>query len=97
MPIYEYQCGSCDKMFEKIQKVSEPHMADCPECGAEVQKKVSLSSFALKGTGWYATDYKKAGKTDKAGSIEASSSKSSETPKSTEAQKAPSVPSSTSS
>ncbi len=61
MPIYEYQCNRCHKIHEVMQKISEAPMTLCPEdgCGGEVSKKMSQTSFALKGTGWYATDYKK--------------------------------------
>src|SRR4030095_7097086 len=57
MPIYEYTCLKCDKDFEQIQKFSDPPVKKCPSCGGKVEKKVSLSSFQLKGSGWYATDY----------------------------------------
>jgi len=57
VPIYEYRCPACGAEFDRIQKVSDPNPA-CEACGApEVTRKVSLSSFQLKGTGWYATDY----------------------------------------
>jgi putative FmdB family regulatory protein len=57
MPIYEYVCRKCSHEFELIQKFSDPPAKHCPSCGGKVEKKVSLSSFQLKGTGWYATDY----------------------------------------
>lgn len=58
MPIYEYRCASCGRDFDRMQKVSDPSPA-CPACGAaDVSRKVSLSSFSLKGSGWYSTDYK---------------------------------------
>jgi putative FmdB family regulatory protein len=59
MPIYEYRCESCGKELEKIQKFSDQPLNDCPECGKPSLKKlVSASSFRLKGTGWYETDFK---------------------------------------
>ncbi len=58
MPIYEYQCQSCGAHVEKMQRISEPALTVCPECGGALQKLVSLSSFHLKGNGWYVTDYK---------------------------------------
>jgi putative FmdB family regulatory protein len=67
MPIYEYQCKSCKKVTEKMQKFSDAPLTNCPECKGELEKLLSLTSFSLKGTGWYATDYKKssAPKTEK--------------------------------
>ena len=59
MPIYEYQCASCHKVHEVLQKFSDAPLAACPECDSPVEKLMSMSSFALKGTGWYTTDYKK--------------------------------------
>ena len=59
MPIYEYRCESCSRELEKIQKFSDQPLKDCPECGKPSLKKlVSASSFRLKGTGWYETDFK---------------------------------------
>jgi len=65
MPIYEYVCKKCGNEFEQMQKVSEPPTKKCPSCGGAVEKKLSLSSFQLKGTGWYATDYAKKDKEKK--------------------------------
>ena len=58
MPIYEYRCGGCDHEFEEMQRITaEPH-ATCPSCGSEeCRRLMSVSSFVLKGSGWYATDY----------------------------------------
>lgn len=56
MPIYEYQCPSCDHHFETIHKVSGP-APPCPECGGGVEKKISLAAFHLKGGGWYSDAY----------------------------------------
>jgi len=62
MPIYEYRCSRCEHEFEVWQKMSDPPVKVCPKCHAhKVEKLVSLSSFQLKGSGWYATDYGKAG------------------------------------
>lgn len=57
MPIYEYQCKKCGKQFEAFQGITEPDLKICKFCKGKVQKMMSLSSFSLKGTGWYATDY----------------------------------------
>lgn len=59
MPIYEYQCGACGHAFDALQKISDEPLTDCPECNkAALQKQVSATSFQLKGTGWYATDFR---------------------------------------
>ena len=58
MPIYEYRCKKCGKQFEAFQGITEPDLKTCKFCRGKVQKMMSLSSFSLKGTGWYATDYK---------------------------------------
>jgi len=59
MPIYEYTCEDCGSHIEKIQKFSDPLLTVCPKCGGSLQKDMSLSSFHLKGSGWYVTDYAK--------------------------------------
>ena len=59
MPLYEYRCGECNKVFEVIQKFSDEPLKSCEACGALVEKLMSRTSFQLKGSGWYATDYKK--------------------------------------
>jgi len=57
MPIYEYACTKCKKEHEIIQKFSDDPITTCPDCGGEMKKLISNTSFVLKGTGWYATDY----------------------------------------
>ncbi|GMT43513.1 MAG: FmdB family transcriptional regulator [bacterium] len=57
MPIYKYGCESCGYKFEELQKVNDEPLEKCPECGRQVRRMVTHSSFILKGTGWYATDY----------------------------------------
>jgi putative FmdB family regulatory protein len=57
MPIYEYECSDCGKQFEVFQKFSEEPLSRCHDCGGHVHKLISRTSFILKGTGWYATDY----------------------------------------
>lgn len=77
MPIYEYRCQACGHQFEKIQKLSDRPLRQCPECKGHVEKIVSLSSFALKGGGWYAQGYSngKSGKTtESSGSKDSGSS-----------------------
>ena len=62
MPIYEYRCAACGFQNEYLQKVSEPLLTVCPECGKETFKKLlTAAGFQLKGSGWYATDFKGAG------------------------------------
>lgn len=59
MPIYEYRCASCGFQSEYLQKVSDPPRSVCPECGqATFNKLVTAAGFQLKGSGWYATDFK---------------------------------------
>ncbi len=59
MPIYEYRCAACEHRDEHLQKVSDAPLAKCPACGkAKYQKQISAAGFQLKGTGWYATDFK---------------------------------------
>ena len=63
MPIYEYRCGSCGHELEKLQRMSDPELTDCPDCGeAALSRLVSAAGFRLKGSGWYETDFKKDGK-----------------------------------
>lgn len=56
MPIYEYQCSKCG-VFEITQRITEDPLKKCPTCRRQVQKLISNTSFQLKGTGWYITDY----------------------------------------
>ncbi|MDR2187528.1 MAG: zinc ribbon domain-containing protein [Azonexus sp.] len=59
MPIYEYRCDACGFQKEHLQKVSDPLLAVCPACGqASYHKLLSAAGFQLKGSGWYATDFK---------------------------------------
>ncbi|WP_376692623.1 FmdB family zinc ribbon protein [Wenzhouxiangella sp. EGI_FJ10409] len=68
MPIYEYRCQSCGHELEKLQKIADPPLVDCPECGAPaLTKLISAAGFRLKGSGWYETDFKKDNKRNLAG------------------------------
>jgi|SRR5689334_15848425 len=59
MPIYEYRCEACGHEDEHLQKVSEAPLTVCPACGKpSYRKQLSAAGFQLKGTGWYATDFK---------------------------------------
>ncbi len=63
MPIYEYRCSICSHELEALQKFSDPLLTACPSCGTDtLVKKVSAAGFQLKGSGWYATDFKGNGK-----------------------------------
>ena len=57
MPIYEYQCESCSRRFEVMQRMTEPLLAICEQCGGHVRRLISQTSVVLKGSGWYVTDY----------------------------------------
>ena len=56
MPIYEYECKSCQTRFERMQRFSEPPVAECPECGGAVRKVLQPVGIVFKGSGWYKTD-----------------------------------------
>jgi len=63
MPIYEYRCSACGHELESLQKLRDAPLVTCPACGASaLVKKVSAAGFQLKGSGWYATDFRNAGK-----------------------------------
>jgi putative FmdB family regulatory protein len=80
MPIYDYQCQSCNHKAEVMRKVSAPSVETCPNCGAEAfSKQLSAPNFQLNGSGWYATDFKNNGSKPAA----ASSEKTAEAPAST--------------
>ena len=61
MPIYEYQCSTCGKKFERIQKFSDAPLEVHEECGGHVERLISAPAFHLKGSRWYVTDYAKGG------------------------------------
>jgi putative FmdB family regulatory protein len=63
MPIYEYRCAACGHQEDHLQKVSEAPLTKCPACGKKkYQKQLSAAGFQLKGSGWYATDFKSTAK-----------------------------------
>jgi len=69
MPIYEYQCEACSHKLEKLQKISDAPLVDCPKCDRPALKKlVSAVAFRLKGGGWYETDFKTGNKKNVTGS-----------------------------
>ena len=62
MPIYEYRCGKCGFQKEFLQRLNEAPLTKCPECGKRALKKmVTAAGFQLKGSGWYATDFRGSG------------------------------------
>jgi putative FmdB family regulatory protein len=67
MPLYEYECDRCGHRFEVIQKYSDPPIAVCPKCGGEVRKLFSSPAIQFKGSGFYITDYARAGKSESDG------------------------------
>ena len=75
MPIYEYRCSSCGHEQEVLQKLSDLPLTECPACGkSTLRKLVSAAGFHLKGSGWYATDFK-GGSKPKEGSQDKSETK----------------------
>jgi len=77
MPIYEYKCTECGHTLEKLQKMSDDPLLECPECSKPALKKmISAAGFRLKGGGWYETDFKDSGKKNVADSKKGSSKSS---------------------
>jgi len=65
MPIYEYECTKCGRVAEVWQKISDSDTTKCDHCKGRMRKLISQSSFHLKGSGWYVTDYKSKKESDK--------------------------------
>ena len=86
MPIYEYECTKYGKTTEAIQRFSDPPLSSCSHCSGELHKLISMSTFHLKGSGWYVTDYAGknqstgANKTTESTKTESSEKKSESTP-----------------
>ncbi len=57
MPVYEYQCAECGQIKEAFQKISDSPLTTCSSCNGNLKKLISQSTFHLKGSGWYVTDY----------------------------------------
>ena len=74
MPIYEYQCGRCG-VFEVSQRITDDPLSRCPTCKGKVKRLISNTSFQLKGSGWYLTDYARKGSGDDRKEKPASSAK----------------------
>ncbi len=83
MPIYEYLCQKCGQHLEVMQKMSDKPLSRCPKCRGKLEKMLSQTSFQLKGSGWYATDYanssSKRSKTESEGTEKSDKSKKKET------------------
>ncbi len=81
MPIYEYRCSSCGVQKDVMQKISDMPLTVCPACGKSTfSKQLSAAGFQLKGSGWYATDFKSSGSKPESKSESATSTVSSTTP-----------------
>ena len=76
MPLYEYRCSKCNHVFEVLQKFADEPVTVHEGCGGSVERLISAPAFHLKGTGWYATDYKKAPAAPVAGKADRGESKS---------------------
>lgn len=61
MPLYEYQCESCGRRTEILQRLDEPPATECPHCQGRLRKLLSAPAFQFKGSGWYLTDYARKG------------------------------------
>jgi len=86
MPIYEYRCQSCGKEFELFRSASGSGEPACKFCGGTTKKLISRSSFHLKGSGWYVTDYARKGTSQSEKSSESSSSSESKDKSSTKTE-----------
>jgi putative FmdB family regulatory protein len=72
MPIYAYRCTACGHAKDVLQKMSDPLLSVCPACGAATfEKQLTAAGFQLKGSGWYATDFKGGGAAPAAGAADA--------------------------
>jgi len=76
MPIYEYECSKCGHQTEIWQKITDPPITRCEMCKGKMRKLISQSSFHLKGTGWYVTDYASKGRKEKSAPAAKTESKS---------------------
>ena len=84
MPLYEYQCSKCGEKFEVLQKFSDAPLTVHEACGGPLEKLTSAPAFHLKGSGWYATDYKSGSSAPKKESESKPESKSTESKPATE-------------
>lgn len=64
MPTYEYRCSECGYQFEKFQRITAPHLTECPKCGEKLERLISNGAgLVFKGSGFYETDYKRSNNT----------------------------------
>jgi putative FmdB family regulatory protein len=94
MPIYEYQCQKCGT-FEATQRITEKPLGKCPTCKGKVKKLISNTSFQLKGTGWYITDYARKDTNKEAGKGENGAKSSADSKESKDTKSAPKAESKT--
>jgi putative FmdB family regulatory protein len=82
MPIYEYQCNQCGT-FEHSQRITDKPIKSCPKCGSAVRRVISRTSFVLKGSGWYVTDYGRNGSRqgDSSSTVDTKSTSAADLPK----------------
>ena len=95
MPIYEYRCEACGHQEEHLQKVSEKPITKCPACGKKAYKKqLTAAGFQLKGSGWYATDFKSTSKkpAEKKADLKSDSKTETKTESKTETKTEPKTP-----
>ena len=90
MPIYEYDCVKCGT-FEVTQRITEKALSKCPTCKGRVKKLISNTSFQLKGTGWYITDYARKGQNGEAKSQESGKSSDGKSETKTDSKKSDSA------
>lgn len=64
MPLYEYRCETCGELVEILQRTGDPPPSECARCGGSMRKLLSAPALQFKGSGWYVTDYARAGKKD---------------------------------
>jgi putative FmdB family regulatory protein len=94
MPIYAYRCESCGFGKDVLQKMSDPQLTQCPECGKDTfRKQVTAAGFQLKGSGWYVTDFR-GGNSGNSGTAAAGSSNAAASPAASAAAPAASASSS---
>jgi len=94
MPIYAYRCAACGHSRDVLQKLSDPVLGTCPACGADqFQKQLTAAGFQLKGSGWYATDFRSNGSgAAKPADDKPADSKPAEAPAATKAEPAAAAP-----